>query len=126
MNDNECILKTANDILQNHPKGSSELNLDPIDPLKILNMTVEQKSGLVKVLAKLQNFNIEGFSKGKFSQFEGFNQGMLKIKMRAEKVKINSIYDVDGLILILPIKGYGNCKMTFGKTFFTKYFLKQF
>lgn len=78
-------------------------------------MTVEQKSGIVRVLAKLEDFQISGFSKGKFTELGGFEKGVMKMKMKNDQIKIDSIYDVDGLILILPIQGRGNVKMTLGK-----------
>lgn len=81
-------------------------------------MTVEQSSGLVTVLAKLQDFKIFGFSKGKFTELGGFSKGVMRMKLKTEQIKISSIYDVDGLIIILPIQGKGKIKMTFGKQIF--------
>lgn len=78
-------------------------------------MTIEVNSVLLDVQAKLKNFSITGFSNGKFTELEGFEQNVIKLKLRTEKMKINSAYDAVGSILFIPVSGKGNMEMIVGE-----------
>ncbi|KAG5681945.1 hypothetical protein PVAND_011346 [Polypedilum vanderplanki] len=111
-NDNECLLNTPNYILQKHSNGIKN-HLDSIDPLKIDSMSVEQTSGPVNILAKLNNFDIVGFSKAKIYKFSGFENNLLDLRMKMPIATLLGPYDVIGKIFILNISGVGKLKLTF-------------
>ncbi|KAL7024881.1 hypothetical protein ACKWTF_013232 [Chironomus riparius] len=113
VSDETCILKVANDVLHGSYEGNADIALPSIDPLISKVMRVVQDSGPVVIEATMTNFEIHGFSKGKFKKFRGFDKNVLEIELKAPSGVFKGPYKLNGKILIIPVTGEGTTDTKF-------------
>lgn len=137
-----CILKAANDLLHGSYEGiffiqlshdcffvtfqkklfilhagNSDIALSSIDPIKAKVLRVIQDSGPVEIEATMINFEIQGFSKGEFYRFGGFDRNVLEIGLRTPAGVFRGPYKINGRILVIPVIGDGNTTTKFCEFF---------
>lgn len=95
--------------------GNADIALPSIDPLISKVMRVVQDSGPVVIEATMTNFEIHGFSKGKFKKFRGFDKNVLEIELKAPSGVFKGPYKLNGKILIIPVTGEGTTDTKFSK-----------
>lgn len=113
INDNECLLTSANYVLNQYWNGHPDLALESIDPFKVDTMTIQQNSGGVNILAKLTKFDIVGFSGAKIYKLSGFENDLIDLRFRMPAATLLGPYKINGNILILPVNGSGKMKLHF-------------
>ncbi|KAL7034087.1 hypothetical protein ACKWTF_007854 [Chironomus riparius] len=111
--DHDCLLASANYVLKHFSNGNPDLALEPIDPLNIDAMTVDQNSGPVKILVKLNNFDILGFSGAEIYKLSGFENDLIDLHMKLPFATLAGPYNINGDILILPVNGVGKMRLHF-------------
>lgn len=115
IDDNLCILSSANYVLKNYFSGHPDLLFESIDPLKIDSMTVQQNSPAVNIFTKLTNFEIVGFSGAHIYQLDGFENDVIDLKFKTDSATLLGPYKINGNILILPVNGAGKMKLHFSE-----------
>ena len=115
--DHDCLLASANYVLKHSSNGNPNLALESIDPLNIDAMTVDQNSGPVKILVKLNNFDILGFSGAEIYKLSGFENDLIDLHMKLPFATLSGPYKINGNILILPVNGAGKVRLHFSKLF---------
>ncbi|XP_046393775.1 circadian clock-controlled protein daywake-like [Ischnura elegans] len=108
----ECIKEHAAPVIGRLKDGIPEFNVPPMDPLYVRKIRVE--NGGLGISMQSGNVRIHGLSKSK-----PIGQWMNKVSppsfrwnLFAPRLEINSNYEVDGRILLLPIVGKGNLNIT--------------
>ena len=86
-------------------------------------MRVIQDSGPVEIEATMTDFAIQGFSKGKFYKFKGFEKNLLEIGLLAPSGVFKGPYKINGKILIIPVTGEGTTDTKFCKFILFYYLL---
>ncbi|XP_045461512.1 circadian clock-controlled protein daywake-like [Harmonia axyridis] len=106
---NECLLKATDQVRPYLIKGVPELNVPPIEPFTLPEVTLEQGSNLLNFKAKLNDIVITGLSNYKFSQFD-FDVPKLQFNCKASisELKLAGKYDVKGTVIGAPIVGKGD------------------
>lgn len=102
-------------MLKHYSNGNPDLGLEPIEPFKIEAMTVDQNSGPVKILAKITNFDIVGFSGAEIYKLSGFENDLIDLRMKMPFATLSGPYKINGNILILPVNGAGKMRLHFSK-----------
>lgn len=111
--DNECLIRKGNEILQQKFLGDPSLGLASIDPLKITKMDLVQGgNATVQMNLKFRNVELLGLSKATVYKVSGFKKDADSNKLHFDlKTPLGTIvgpYEIVGKILILPITGNGN------------------
>lgn len=115
----DCMIKTINDqVLKNAANGIAELNLSPLEPLRVETLAIEQGgSSPVNIKLYFKNLAYNGFSNAKFVRLNGLketvNGSRLNFDMHVPLVSQVGQYKITGSVLILPINGNGFSNMTF-------------
>uniref|UniRef100_A0A1I8M362 Uncharacterized protein n=1 Tax=Musca domestica TaxID=7370 RepID=A0A1I8M362_MUSDO len=113
--DEPCLIKGAADILKNHINGVADVNLLPIDPFSLKTLNVARNpASPVNVDIKLKDVIVEGFKDIKLEKFQGLKEdlsGRNVIAGSLDSLTIKGKYMLDGNVLVLPIKGDGNCEI---------------
>ncbi|XP_047513300.1 circadian clock-controlled protein daywake-like [Pieris napi] len=103
--------KTAVQLLFNAlGPGLPEIDLPPLDPLKIPKIRILQGDGPVNVNAALDDVTVSGFGKTDvlLSQVDSKTYDFYT-KVRVPKIRIEGTYDLKGKILLIPLVGRGRC-----------------
>lgn len=95
--------------------GNPNISLASIDPLRGDLMRVTKDTGPVVIDANMTNFELSGFSKGKFLKFRGFDENLLEIRLTTKVGNFKGPYNIVGKILIIPVNGEGVTDTTFCK-----------
>ncbi|XP_075164745.1 protein takeout-like [Haematobia irritans] len=117
--DGPCIANTINYILGKYSSGSRDINLLPIDPLRVKKMVLERDpTSPVNIDITFTDFDIIGFKNLKISSVEGFKEdfgGRNTIQGSIDSLRLIGLYKVDGRVLILPVVGHGDCDLLMDK-----------
>ncbi|KAL3279160.1 hypothetical protein HHI36_016674 [Cryptolaemus montrouzieri] len=114
---NDCLLKATDQVRPYLIKGVPELNVPPIEPFIIPEVTLEQGSNILNFKAKLNDIVVRGLSKYKFSQFD-FDVPKLHFHCKAaiDELKLEGKYEVKGALLGAPIHGKGIFRAEIGNS----------
>ncbi|CAH1404686.1 unnamed protein product [Nezara viridula] len=109
---NDCVNNTLTTLRGEFIKGIPSLNLLPLEPLKIEKMELRQGTGeKFQMYQKLTNINIHGI--GNYT-IEHCNFDYKKKQWNHTQsypyIKLEGDYEMDGKMLILPIKGNGKIR----------------
>lgn len=108
-NINDCLIKLMENIRPYISKGMPEMHILPLDPMMIPSVTLKQDSAgsvnFVALFTDLKGYGAKNFQMQKIKV--GFKNQSLEIDLNLPWFKIESRYEVNGKILVLPIKGNG-------------------
>ncbi|XP_025206644.1 protein takeout-like [Melanaphis sacchari] len=108
-NINECLMRLMENIRPYISKGIPEMHVLPLDPIMIPSVTLNQNSaGSVNFIALFTD--LKGYG-GKNFQIHKIKASIknqsLEVDLNLPLFRIESRYEVNGQILVLPIKGNG-------------------
>ncbi|XP_055856182.1 protein takeout-like [Episyrphus balteatus] len=111
--DDDCLVKTANDILRSHPNGYPELNLDNLEPFSMGVIRIKGDSSKpINFDLEMTNLTISGYSKMTFTKFSGFKDEpkdlVIDTESFVDEIEIKGKYKVSGKMLLFPITGDGD------------------
>ncbi|KAL0881075.1 hypothetical protein ABMA27_002203 [Loxostege sticticalis] len=106
----ECSRDAVQQLFVALGPGLPEIDMPPLDPLKIPKIRILQGEGPVNVNAALDDVTVTGFGKTEvlISQVDGKTYNFYT-KVRVPKIRIEGTYDLKGKILLIPLVGRGNC-----------------
>uniref|UniRef100_A0A2S2NGV6 Protein takeout n=1 Tax=Schizaphis graminum TaxID=13262 RepID=A0A2S2NGV6_SCHGA len=108
-NINECLMKLMENIRPYISKGIPEMHILPLDPMMIPSVTLNQNSAgsvnFVALFTDLKGYGGKNFQIHKIKA--SIKNQSLEIDLNLPMFKIESRYEVNGQILVLPIKGNG-------------------
>lgn len=117
IDDNNCMIETANEIVQKYSRGYEILGLQSFDPLKIGKMDIVQgNNAAVQIDLALRQVECLGLSKAKVYKISGFEKdpegNRLDIRFKTPLATVFGSYvgpnNFNGQLLVLPIHGNGN------------------
>ncbi|XP_017778452.1 PREDICTED: protein takeout-like [Nicrophorus vespilloides] len=122
----KCAIDLAHDIIPKLQNGYKELNFPPFVPFHVQEIAIEATDSLK---LKLSDVDIFGLEKAKFNSIDcNFNSMDCVSKIYFPELEVKGIYDIDGRVMILPIKGHGptNIKIVGGNFLISfKWSIKQ-
>ncbi|XP_060843533.1 protein takeout-like [Rhopalosiphum padi] len=108
-NINECLMKLMENIRPYISKGIPEMHILPLDPMMIPSVTLNQNSAgsvnFVALFTDLKGYGGKNFQIHKIKA--SIKNQSLEIDLNLPLFRIESRYEVNGQILVLPIKGNG-------------------
>ncbi|XP_065371554.1 protein takeout-like [Calliphora vicina] len=114
--DTECIITTINFLFKEKSKGDDSMNLPQLNPLKFDEVHMQQgEESPVTMDLLLKNNNMYGLDTAKAVKIKGFGKDLTKkhsLIIHADYLSVIGDYDINGKILILPIKGSGKSNIT--------------
>uniref|UniRef100_A0A1B0FGW7 Hemolymph juvenile hormone binding protein n=1 Tax=Glossina morsitans morsitans TaxID=37546 RepID=A0A1B0FGW7_GLOMM len=115
--DDTCIAERINEIIRLYPKGNPTFGLPDFSLVKLDKATASRKSSNspVKLNFILSNLEARGIEKLKVFKTKGFVKDVknTEIDFTVPLLRINALYELDGKLLLLPIKGKGNVEIIF-------------
>ncbi|KYB26934.1 protein takeout [Tribolium castaneum] len=104
----ECVLKAAQNGISQLTRAYDKINIPNLEPFEVPEVIVGQGSGTVAVDQNFKNCKFSGFYKMKLEQFEfDFDKKILHILGTFPDITKKCDYELDGKVLLLPIKGTG-------------------
>ncbi|XP_016660196.1 protein takeout-like isoform X1 [Acyrthosiphon pisum] len=108
-NINECLMNLLENIRPYISKGIPEMHILPLDPVLVPSVTLKQDSAgsvnFVALFTDLKGYGAKNFQMQTIKA--NFKNQSLEIDLNLPFFRIESRYEVNGKILILPIKGNG-------------------
>lgn len=124
--DTKCVEKVANEIFSNKLSGINEINLAPLDPLKVSDCVVKtNEKSPINLEIRFSNLMLHGFKGTTASKIKGFKKDITGVFSMILKNKVNYLignYEMKGKFLVLPIFGKGPCNITLVEPTFTASF----
>ncbi|XP_063224781.1 uncharacterized protein LOC134532292 [Bacillus rossius redtenbacheri] len=123
LNLNACALKSTRDALPTLSKGDPSLHIPPLNPLHLDRVVVDQGSGPVRFSLTLTDLRVHGLDSADLQavDFDLEKKNLeTRFLVRGQAMYLKSKYQIDGQVLILPIKGDGDLTIkldTFNGTF---------
>ncbi|XP_072380485.1 protein takeout-like [Diabrotica undecimpunctata] len=109
VNINKCLINTFNHLRPYLKDGISEIDVPSIDPLVIDNLVMENGRGPVRVKAIFFNITTLGASNYTVSEIKtNLDKYIIELGIILPKVEVRGEYDVDGNVLLFPIKSRGD------------------
>uniref|UniRef100_A0A1A9ZDI2 Uncharacterized protein n=1 Tax=Glossina pallidipes TaxID=7398 RepID=A0A1A9ZDI2_GLOPL len=113
--DHTCITERINEIIRLYPKGNPIFGLDDFSLIKLKKITASRKSSnsAVQLNFILSDLELRGIEKLTMFSSKGFVKDIKNIELdfNIPLLRINSLYELDGKLLLLPIKGKGNVEI---------------
>ncbi|XP_023014640.2 protein takeout [Leptinotarsa decemlineata] len=105
---NQCLIKATEQVKPYMATGVPELNIPPLDPFLIPQITLEQGTSALNFKANLTNVLIHGMTDYTFTRFD-FDVPNLQFFCDAtlKELHLEGDYTVTGKILLAPIVGSG-------------------
>ncbi|XP_071440006.1 protein takeout-like [Hetaerina americana] len=111
---NACIKNTFNHLRPYLVKGIPELEMPPIEPLKIDKMAMENGHGPVNVRAVFTNLTVHGASNYSVVAVKSdLATYRLDLGMKIPKITATGHYEVTGNVLLLPVRSRGDFLSSF-------------
>ncbi|CAG9864316.1 unnamed protein product [Phyllotreta striolata] len=108
-NINKCLANTFNHLRPYLKTGIEEIDVPSIDPLVIDNMVMENGRGPIKIKALFFNITADGASDYTVTGINAdLSKYVIELKLHLPKVEATGKYDVDGNVLLFPIKSKGD------------------
>ncbi|XP_065337820.1 uncharacterized protein LOC135938172 [Cloeon dipterum] len=111
---NNCIKNTFNHLRKYLQRGIPELNMDPLDPLRMDQLLMENGVGNVRVRALFNNMTVLGA--GNYSVItvkSDLSRLRIDLGMRLPRISAMGHYEVSGQVLLFPVKSKGDFWATF-------------
>ncbi|KAL9890614.1 circadian clock-controlled protein daywake-like [Glossina fuscipes] len=113
--DHACITQRINEVIRLYPKGNPTFGLDDFSLIKLNKISAAKKSSNSPVQLNfiLSNLELRGIEKLTMFSSKGFVKDIKNIELdfNIPLLRINSLYELDGKLLLLPIKGKGNVEV---------------
>ncbi|KAF2878653.1 hypothetical protein ILUMI_17488, partial [Ignelater luminosus] len=111
----KCLTKATETVRPYIKKGVPELNMPPIEPLVIPEITLQQGTSAVNYKLSLMNATIKGMGDYEFKEYV-YDPKTLSFHATAffKTMSLVSDYNIDGRILLAPITGKGTMKIQLG------------
>lgn len=106
-----CSTHAVQALFNEIPKGLPEIGLPPLDPLKLDAIKILQGGGgPVTVNASLTNVTVKGFGKTDIL-YNNVDPTTFDFhtKLHLDRLRIDGSYELNGRILVIPLRGKGNC-----------------
>ncbi|XP_031356968.1 circadian clock-controlled protein-like [Photinus pyralis] len=116
---NECLMEAVFGGIRVMEKGMPEFQLESIQPITVPSMSIGGGTGAVQVVQRYKNFQIFNVAKGRTESVDSSitdREFKLSMVMHLEDVDIVSQYKLNGSVLLLPIFGEGEVKITMTNT----------
>ncbi|CAL4124495.1 unnamed protein product [Meganyctiphanes norvegica] len=111
---NSCLIQTMEALRPHLHTGVPELSLPILEPMFIPNLNFRQGNGAVNINAVFRNLEIRGLSSFNTTYIEADPLSQtLNVGLYIPELRVTGSYDLDGLLLVLPIKGQGPFWTTF-------------
>lgn len=112
-----CIRKSILGLRPYLNKGIPELNVPSLDPLFVPEFKVAQDSG-INVKASFKNITIYGATNFRLRSVRSDTQSdKFRMKIWFPELIIKGEYDIQGMLLMMPIRGNGFAYGNFSKYF---------
>lgn len=86
-----------------------------MDPLFIPNLVIGQGTGPMRVEQNYKNLKLNGLTASKITGYKAdFKNLQFDIDSFSPRLEMKADYEMDGKILLFPIKGKGKCNITLG------------
>ncbi|KAF2886369.1 hypothetical protein ILUMI_19804 [Ignelater luminosus] len=113
-NFDQCAIKSGQAAIPSLVKGDKKYKIPSLLPLEIPE--IKFRTGDLHI--KLDNAKVSGFENAQIKDFKfDPRKQHLAITVYIENANLISHYNIDGKILILPIRGDGAANITFGNMF---------
>lgn len=104
-----CIRKSVTSLKPYLIKGIPELDVPPLDPLFVPEISIDQAGG-VNVSATFTNISIYGAGDFRLRNIRTeMETNKMRIKLWYPQLSLAATYNISGLIISLPIQGTGSC-----------------
>ncbi|KAK9503521.1 hypothetical protein O3M35_010060 [Rhynocoris fuscipes] len=111
---NECIKSTMLDLKPVLAKGIPELGMPSIEPMVIDRMIMSNGQGNFKLIQTLYDLKIYGVSDYDVKEISANLQNLtFHTVMFQKKLDFDGKYEMDGQILVIPVKGKGEVTYNF-------------
>ncbi|XP_017781279.1 PREDICTED: protein takeout-like, partial [Nicrophorus vespilloides] len=101
----KCAVDLAHAIIPTLQNGYKELNFPPFAPFHVQEIEIEATDSLN---IKLTDLDIFGLEKAKFNLIDcNFDTLECLMEINFPELIVKGTYDIDGRVMILPIKGHG-------------------
>ncbi|XP_026762157.2 circadian clock-controlled protein daywake-like [Galleria mellonella] len=106
----ECSRQSVQKLFHALGPGLPEIDVPPLDPMKIPKIRILQGDGPVNVNAALDDVTVTGFGETEvlLSQVDSKTYDFYT-RVRVPKIRIEGTYDLKGKILLIPLVGRGRC-----------------
>ncbi|KAF5286931.1 hypothetical protein FQR65_LT12390 [Abscondita terminalis] len=114
-NINECLKSAIQSAMPVLAKGLPEFNFDSIKPVKVPSLTIGEGTGAVHVVQNYKNLEIHNLETAKIESVKStITDDVMKIEANLyfDAVTVEADYNLDGNILVFPIKGDGKCTLS--------------
>ncbi|KAJ3650923.1 hypothetical protein Zmor_016998 [Zophobas morio] len=105
----ECLLKAAqNGTAQLNRPVLKDFNIPNLEPVKVLEAIISSGTGPVQVEQMFRNCEVRGLYLVKFETFDwDFDAKSMHFRVFVSEVNLRCDYNLDGKVLLLPIRGTG-------------------
>ncbi|XP_017778453.1 PREDICTED: protein takeout-like [Nicrophorus vespilloides] len=105
----ECGIAVSRVVIPRLVTGYKELGFPPISPFHVDEIGIEATESLK---LKLTDVDIYGLEKGNITDMKcDFKIGSCSTSIYFPQLEVKGTYDIDGQVLILPIKGHGGASI---------------
>ncbi|XP_046988712.1 circadian clock-controlled protein daywake-like [Schistocerca americana] len=109
-----CVVKSVEAITPHLVKGIPKMRVPPCEPLVIPALAIDRNLEALKVRADLKNIRIYGGTTFVINKLKTDLQGLsLDLSVSFPHIYMVSDYDIDGRILVVPLKGRGEFRGNF-------------
>ncbi|XP_017469410.1 PREDICTED: protein takeout-like [Rhagoletis zephyria] len=114
--DSKCIIKNINTVFGEKNQGDESFGLSQTEPFKMEDIIIKQDpANPVAIYLALKNPVVYGTKNIRARKVKGFGKtpdGRHELLLHAPYISMISDYEIDGKVLILPIKGQGKSNIT--------------
>ncbi|KAM3963654.1 protein takeout [Aphomia sociella] len=106
----DCSKQAVQKLFDALGPGLPEIDMPPLDPMKIPKIRILQGDGPVNVNAALDDVTVTGFGQTEvlLSQVDSKSYDFYT-RVRVPKIRIEGTYELKGKILLIPLVGRGLC-----------------
>ncbi|XP_063987968.1 protein takeout-like [Diachasmimorpha longicaudata] len=110
----ECFAEAAKQAIGLLASGLKSLKVLPIDPLSVDSVSIGEGGGAVNLKQKYKNIKLYGLAKG--LEISDYKVDLEKLIFKSmsfnPQVDFVADYELDGKVLVLPIRGHGRSNIT--------------
>ncbi|XP_057337488.1 protein takeout-like [Microplitis mediator] len=113
---NECVKHSVEAIKPRLRVGIKELNIPSCEPLKISKINISQSAATIAVKFVCTNILINGGTHFVLKKVNiDFDKNQIQLKIFFPRLSMTSDYDINGRIMMIPIRGQGQCQGNFSE-----------
>ncbi|KAJ9577458.1 hypothetical protein L9F63_005959 [Diploptera punctata] len=114
----KCVLDTLQELKPKLIKGIPELDIVPIDPMHIPRMEINQAQGPLQFKSAYSNITVYGLGDTKIHSFSmDIENLILYTNASVPFMRFQCNYELEGKVLLLPVKGNGDAEFNFTDVF---------